>query len=125
MESLLWNYITENHTENLNSTENPWKSMKLHWNFNTKIHWKNTENHTENMSLLFKYWSLHLANHTEKYFAVLQCNHVENHLGRLRWISVLIIGKRLYTENALKYLWKFSVLLNSFVLAIFMDFQSH
>ena len=32
----LWNFNTENHTENLNSTENPWKSMKLHWNFNTK-----------------------------------------------------------------------------------------
>ena len=32
----LWNYNTDNHTENLNSTENPWKSMKLHQNFNTK-----------------------------------------------------------------------------------------
>ena len=77
------------------------------------MHWKNTENHTENFSLLFKYWSLHFANHTEKllitlkkYCAVLQCNHVENHLRWKRWISVLIIGKRLNTENALKYLWK-------------------
>ena len=24
-------FNTENHTENLNSTENPWKSMKLDW----------------------------------------------------------------------------------------------
>ena len=77
------------------------------------MHWKITENHTENFSLLFKYWSLHFANHTEKllitlkkYCAVLQCNHVENHLRWLRWISVLIIGKRLNTENTLKYLWK-------------------
>ena len=77
------------------------------------MHWKITENHTENFPLLFKYWSLHFANHTEKllitlkkYCAVLQCNHVENHLRWLRWISVLIIGKRLNTENTLKYLWK-------------------
>ena len=99
----LWNY----NTENLNSTENP---SNL-WNFNTKEIY--TENHTENLSLLFKYWSLHFANHTEKllitlkkHCAVLQCNHVKNHSGLLKWISVLIIGKRLNTENALKYLWK-------------------
>ena len=94
------------------------------------IHWKDTENHTENLYLLFKYWSLHFANHTEKllitlkkYCAGLQCNHVENHLGWLRWISVLILGKRLNNENALKCLWKISGLLNSFVLGNFMDFR--
>ena len=53
--------------------------MKIHenlWNcteilIHKNIHRKNTENHTENLSLLFKYWSLHFANHTEKYCAVL------------------------------------------------------
>ena len=36
------------------------------------IHWKNTENHTENLSLLFKYWILHFANHTEKLLITLK-----------------------------------------------------
>ena len=34
--------------------------------YKRNIHWKNTESHTENLSLLFKYWFLHFAKHTEK-----------------------------------------------------------
>ena len=70
----LWNYNTENHTENLKSTENPCKSMKLYLFLTQK---KNTleENWKSHWKVVFviQVLILHFVNHTEMSLKNFEC----------------------------------------------------